>query len=178
MQLSTAGRYALRAMVDLAIHGQDGPIQCAEIAERQEVSDQYLSQLFLKLKRAGLVESVRGPGGGYVLAGDPGEITAGEVLRAVEEKLAPVFCVKEGKAEPCHRADGCPTHGLWARLGQAIHDVLDSVTLADLSRQAADSPPAQVVIPPLWGPDDVLPGRITPASTVVEEENTHGTHQD
>jgi Rrf2 family protein len=138
MQLSTAGRYALRAMVDLARHREEGPIQCAEIAARQEVSDQYLSQLFLKLKRAGLVESVRGPGGGYVLADDPTEITASDVLQAVEEKLDPVFCVKEDEEPACHRVDGCPTHALWARLSGAIHRVLDSVTLADLAQGSPD----------------------------------------
>ncbi len=140
MRLSTVGRYALRAMVDLALNNEDGPARCAEIARRQEVSDQYLSQLFLKLKRADLVHSIRGPGGGYVLARGADEISAGDVLRAVEETLEPVFCVDEDPQATCHRADGCPTHWLWAKLGDAIHTVLDSVTLAELC-QHAQSPP-------------------------------------
>ena len=140
MRLSTVGRYALRAMVDLAIYSEAGPAPCAEIARRQEVSDQYLSQLFLKLKRADLVQSVRGPGGGYVLARSAGEISAGDVLRAVDETLEPVYCVDEDAQATCHRADGCPTHWLWAKLGDAIHTVLDSVTLAELCEHAQTAP--------------------------------------
>jgi len=132
MRLSTVGRYALRAMVDLALHADGDPVQRKDIAERQQVSDQYLAQLFGKLRRAHLVESVRGPGGGYVLARDAAEISAGDVLRAVEESLDPVFCVDEGKELACHLVDGCSTHWLWARLGKAINDVLDAVSLAEL----------------------------------------------
>jgi len=136
MRLSTAGRYALRAIVDLALHTDEGPIQCTDVAERQEISDQYLSQLFLKLKRANLIKSVRGPGGGYVLARDATQISAGEVLQAVEETLDPVFCVDEGRGPSCDRIDGCPTHWLWARLGEAIHQALDSVTLVELCQHS------------------------------------------
>ena len=136
MRLSTVGRYALRAMVDLALNNEAGPARCAEIARRREVSDQYLSQLFLKLKRADLVKSVRGPGGGYVLARSADEISAGDVLRAVDETLEPVYCVDEHSQSTCHRVDGCPTHWLWTRLGAAIHSVLDSVTLAELGQHA------------------------------------------
>ena len=132
MRFSTVGRYALRAMIDLALHSAQGPVQCKDIAERQEVSDQYLSQLFLKLRRAELVRSVRGPGGGYVLARDAAGIRASDVLRAVEETLDPVFCVDRDASMTCPRVDGCPTHWLWAQLGEAIHQVLDSVTISDL----------------------------------------------
>jgi Rrf2 family cysteine metabolism transcriptional repressor len=142
MRLSTVGRYALRAMVDLAYHGTEEPLPRYEIAARQEVSEQYLAQLFLKLKHAGLLESVRGPGGGYRLALEPDEITAGDVLRAVEETLAPVFCVGDGEDAVCHRADGCPTHWLWGCLGDAIRETLDSVTLADLCAHARWDVPA------------------------------------
>lgn len=147
MRLSTVGRYALRAMVDLALHAQEGPVQCKEIAERQEVSNQYLSQLFLKLRRAGLVQSVRGPGGGYTLARDAAQINAGDVLRAVDETLDPVFCVDEGQESACERADGCPTHWLWARLGDAIHQVLDSVTVAELCQHSHEVMGQQIDIP-------------------------------
>jgi len=132
MRLSTVGRYALRAMVDLALDGDGEPILCKDIAERQELSEQYLSQLFRKLRLAGLIKSVRGPGGGYVLARDAAQIRASDVLCAVDETLAPVFCVDEERGAVCQRTEGCPTHWLWRRLGQAIHEVLDSVTLADL----------------------------------------------
>jgi Rrf2 family iron-sulfur cluster assembly transcriptional regulator len=136
MRLSTVGRYALRAMVDLTLHSEGGPILCKDIAERQEVSNQYLSQLFLRLKRADLIESVRGPGGGYVLARDAAAISAGDVLRAVEETLDPVFCVDRDPQKTCPRVDGCPTHWLWTQLGEAIHQVLDSVTMSDLCQRA------------------------------------------
>lgn len=142
MRLSTVGRYALRAMVDLACHGAGGPVVRHEIAARQEVSEQYLAQLLLKLKYAGLVESVRGPGGGYLLARGAGEITAGDVLRAVEETLAPVFCVGDEEDAICHRADGCPTHWLWKRLGETIRQTLDSVTLTELCAHARWDVPA------------------------------------
>jgi Rrf2 family protein len=136
MRLSTVGRYALRAMVDLACQGGGEPVPRHEIAARQEVSERYLAQLFLKLRYAGLVESVRGPGGGYLLARPPEEITAGDVLRAVEETLAPVFCVGDEEDAVCDRADGCPTHWLWQRLGETIRQTLDSVTLAELCIRA------------------------------------------
>lgn len=135
MRLSTLGRYALRAMVDLAMHETQAPILRKEIAERQEISGNYLAQLFLKLRRAGLVRSVLGPGGGYVLAKDASEISAGDVLRAVEESLAPVYCMDEECEDECHRADGCPTRVLWIKLGQQIAQTLDSTTLADLCEQ-------------------------------------------
>ena len=125
-------------MVDLALHSEDGPVLCKEIAARQEVSNQYLSQLLRKLGRAKLVGSVRGPGGGYVLTRPAGEISAGDVLRAVEETLEPVFCVDDGSEASCPRVDGCPTHWLWAKVGDAISTVVDSVTLADLCQQSGD----------------------------------------
>jgi len=125
MRLSTVGRYALRAMVDLALHSGDGPVPYKEIAARQEFSVQYLSRLFLKLKHAGLVDSVKGPGGGYLLARDAAQIQAGEVLLAVDEILDPVFCVDRGRESACDRADGCPTHWLWAQLGEAIRSYDD-----------------------------------------------------
>jgi Rrf2 family protein len=139
MRLSTVGRYALRAIVDLALHAGEGPVLCKEIAKRQEISDQYLSQLLLKLKRANLVRSFRGPGGGYTLVRDAAQISARDVLCAVGETLAPVFCVDEGQESTCRRVGGCPTNWLWARLGQAIHEVLDSVTLADLCERSRSS---------------------------------------
>ena len=136
MRLSTVGRYALRAMVDLALHANQGPIQLLDIAERQQVSGQYLAQLLRKLVQAGLVESTRGPHGGYNLACNADRIRAGDVLRAVEESLEPVFCVEDDPRVSCPRIDGCPTHWLWVKLGDAINEVLDSVTLGELCQHA------------------------------------------
>ena len=135
MRLSTVGRYALRAMVELARHAGRGPVSRREIAESQEISSQYLAQLLSKLKRTGLVESVLGPGGGYYLARDAAEISAGDVLRAVKESLNPVYCVDDGPGDACHRIDTCSTHLLWKRVGIAVSEVLDSVTLAELCVQ-------------------------------------------
>jgi len=136
VRLSTVGRYALRAMVDLALHAGQGPVLRRDIAHRQEISSDYLAQLFVKLRRAGLVESVLGPGGGYMLARKASEINAGDVLRAVEESLVPVLCVDAGPENVCHRMNGCPTHLLWKRMGTAVVEVLDSVTLAELCEPA------------------------------------------
>jgi Rrf2 family protein len=122
-------------MVDLAMQDSQSPILRKEIAERQEISSNYLAQLFLKLRRAGLVRSVLGPGGGYVLARSPSEISAGDVLRAVEEPLAPVYCVDQAREDTCNRADDCLTRALWAKLGEQIAQTLDSTTLADLCEQ-------------------------------------------
>ncbi|MDH7487651.1 MAG: RrF2 family transcriptional regulator [Anaerolineae bacterium] len=136
MRLSTKARYALRAMVDLAMQGGSRPTPREEIAVRQGISPLYLAQLFSKLTRAGLVESVKGPGGGYVLAREADTIRAGDVIRAVEEPLAPVFCVNAAPEEGCARSPFCATHRLWKQLSQRIEEVLNDVTLADLCMQA------------------------------------------
>lgn len=136
MRLSTLGRYALRAMVDLALHQEDGPVQRKDIVARQEISTHYLAHLFVKLREAGLIESVKGPGGGYVLARSAADISAGDVLRAVEEILEPVFCVEANPEAICPRMDACVTRLLWAQLGQHIIELLDSVTLAELCEQS------------------------------------------
>jgi len=136
MRLSTKGRYAVRAVVDLALHVNQGPVTREEIAVREEISADYLARLFAKLVKAGLISSVKGPGGGYFLAQSAPSITAGDIIRAVEEPLAPVYCVNAKAAKTCHRVDGCVTHLLWERLGDRIRELLDSVTLEDLCEQA------------------------------------------
>ena len=136
MRLSTLGRYALRAMVDLALHQDDGPVQRKDIVARQEISSNYLAHLFVKLREAGLIESVKGPGGGYVLARSAASISAGDVLRAGEEILEPVFCAEANPDVGCPRMDACVTRLLWAQLGQHIIALLDSVTLAELCEQS------------------------------------------
>lgn len=138
MRISTAGRYALRALLDLALYGQDGPVLRQEITSRSEISGEYIAQLFRPLARAGLVRSVMGPGGGYQLARPAGEITVLEILEAVEGPLAAVHCVLKEDAQgspgslPCPRLETCAAHVLWARLTRVITEYLDSVTLAEV----------------------------------------------
>lgn len=132
MKLSTKGRYALRAMVDLAAHSEDGPVPRKEIAARQDISPHYMEQLFAKLRDAGLIEAIRGPGGGYLLAKAPDQITAGEVVRAVEDILAPVPCLGPNPDQQCERAAKCPTRRIWKELGERVSEYLDSMTVAEL----------------------------------------------
>jgi len=138
MRISTRGRYALRAMVDLAQHGEHGPLPRQDIAERQEISADYLAQLFTRLQSAGLVEGVKGPGGGYRLTRDPSLIRPGDVIRAVEGPVAVVHCTLPCPDEgpTCKRVDRCVTHLLWKQVSEAVTEILDSVTLKDLRDQA------------------------------------------
>jgi Rrf2 family cysteine metabolism transcriptional repressor len=139
MRISTRGRYALRAMVDLAQQAGNGPVARQDIAERQEISADYVAQLFRHLQLAGLVEGVKGPGGGYRLARDAALIRAGDVVQAVEGPIGVVHCTLPGPGEVpiCSRVDHCATHLLWKRVSEAVTDVLNSVTLDDLCDQAA-----------------------------------------
>lgn len=136
MRLSTRGRYALRAMVDIAMQGEGEPVSRRELAERQEISPPYVAQLFRKLVAAGLARGVKGPGGGYALAQPPGAIRAGDVVRAVEGPIELVQCVVPGSGQPCKRIGSCVTHVLWERLSDAVGEILDSVTLEDLCEEA------------------------------------------
>ncbi|MEW6232387.1 MAG: Rrf2 family transcriptional regulator [Chloroflexota bacterium] len=136
MRLSTKGRYAVRAMVDLALHTSEGPVTREDIARRQGISALYLAQLFAKLIKAGLVESVKGPGGGYVLSRDARQVRASDIIRAVQEPLAPAPCVDAVPRIPCPKVDDCSTYWLWKMLGDKIVEALDSVTLAELRDQA------------------------------------------
>ncbi|MBM4465696.1 MAG: Rrf2 family transcriptional regulator [Chloroflexi bacterium] len=138
MQISTKGRYALRAMIDLGLHVDQGPVLRKDIAERQEISSDYIGQLFVELRKAGFIESVKGPGGGYVLAQDADKIRAGDIIRAVEGPIALVLCVSPHSESVCHRMDGCVTYLLWKRLSNTIEEILDSVTLKDLCDQARE----------------------------------------
>ncbi len=136
MRISTRGRYALRAMVDLALHAGGEPVLRQEIAGRQDISADYVAQLFRKLHAAGLVEGVKGPGGGYLLARDPAVITALDVVQAVEGPIAVVHCVDPEDDDPCNRVDRCVTRLLWKRLSAVMTGFLDSVTLQDLCDEA------------------------------------------
>ena len=129
MKLSTKGRYAVMAMVDLARHSNGAPVCLSEIAERQEISLAYLEQLFAKLRRNGLVKSVRGPGGGYHLAREASKVTVADIIKAVEEPIDSTQC---GGRENCQENQRCMTHDLWEELGQQIHVFLSSVSLADV----------------------------------------------
>ena len=129
MRLTTKGRYAVTAMLDLALHGQAGPVKLAEIAQRQELSLAYLEQLFAKLRRSELVSSSRGPGGGYALKREPGQICVAEIIDAVDEGVDATNCA--GKSD-CQEGDTCLTHHLWNDLTAEIHRFLSGVSLADL----------------------------------------------
>jgi Rrf2 family iron-sulfur cluster assembly transcriptional regulator len=132
MRLTTKGRFAVTAMIDLAMHHGSGPVTLAEISGRQRISLSYLEQLFGKLRRHKLVESVRGPGGGYNLARDMGEVSVTEIILAVDEPIDATQC---GGKENCHDDRKCLTHDLWASLNQRIFDYLGGVNL----RQLVDS---------------------------------------
>ena len=129
MRFTTKGLFAVTAMIDLALRCSKGPVTLAGISERQEISLSYLEQLFGKLRRRGLVDSVRGPGGGYCLARPLAEITVAEIICAVDEPLDTTQC---GGKENCRDEDRCMTHDLWSTLNRKIHDYLSSVTLAEL----------------------------------------------
>ncbi len=135
MKISTKGRYALRLMVDIASRQADLPVSLKEIATRQNISIKYLEQIVTRLCRAGLLESVRGPQGGYLLTRRPEEYTAGDILRVTEGSLAPVACLV-GKYNECPRRDSCPTLPFWTGLRDVIDQYIDSVTLKQLTAGA------------------------------------------
>lgn len=132
MKLSTKGRYAVMAMVDLAATSEGQPIALADIAERQEISLSYLEQLFAKLRRGGLVRSVRGPGGGYLLARSAGETRVSDVILAVDEPIRATRCTPGSPAGCKSNKARCLTHDLWEELGNQIHLYLGSVSLQDV----------------------------------------------
>lgn len=129
MRLTTKGRYAVTAMLDLALHAQQGPVSLADISERQGISLSYLEQLFARLRRNGLVTSVRGPGGGYRLGRPESAIQVAQVIDAVNESVDATRC--QGK-DDCHSGEVCLTHHLWHDLSAQIHEFLSSISLAEL----------------------------------------------
>lgn len=132
MRLSTKGRYAVMAMADLVVADVGKPVPLADVAQRQEISLSYLEQLFGRLRRAGLVSSVRGPGGGYRLARPMNEVTVADIIAAVDEPLDATNC---GGRENCHDEHRCMTHDLWTNLNKRMHEYLASVSLLDLVNQ-------------------------------------------
>ena len=134
MMISTRGRYALRVMIDLAEHQNEGYIRMKDVAERQGVSLGYMEKILPVLVKNGIVDGIQGKGGGYRLSRTPEAYTLGEILRLTEGTLAPVACLECG-AEPCARAADCRTLPVWSELDRIINEYLDSVTVADLLKK-------------------------------------------
>ncbi len=143
MKLSARVEYGVRAMAVLAFHYQEGPLPLREIAGREGISFQFLEQIFPDLRRARLIDSVRGVRGGYLLARPPAEINVGDIVRAVEGPIAPVSCLVDAAPGEscCSRTEGCLTRHVWEKLRDRINEVLNDVSLADL----IDMKPAQLV---------------------------------
>ena len=142
MRLTTKGRFAVTAMIDLAMNAQDHAVKLNAISERQHISLSYLEQLFSKLRRAGLVESIRGPGGGYILGKAADQINIAQIIAAAEDCLDATLC--SGKAN-CQSGSPCLTHNLWANLNHTINGYLSSITLASLLEQPPPDTNSQVV---------------------------------
>ena len=155
MKLTSKGRYAVTAILDLALHERSGPVPLPHIARRQDISLSYLEQLFTRLRKQGLVDSTRGPGGGYSLRRPAAGITVAEIIAAVDETIDNTRC---SGAENCHEGDQCLTHELWAELGDQIYGFLDGISLQELldaeetrgiaARQDASCAPEAELVPP------------------------------
>ena len=135
MLVSTKGRYALRMMLQLA-ETPDKPVRIKEVANCQDISPKYLEQIMIVLKSSGFVDSMRGPRGGYTLARDPKEITAGSIIRAMEGNLS-IDCVIS-RGESCNRSADCKAHMLWNKIDKAVSDIIDTVSLQDMVEWKAD----------------------------------------
>jgi Rrf2 family protein len=129
MKLSTKGRYGIKAMVDLAIHFGDEPVSIKSIAERQNISEYYLEQLFSPLRKANIIKSIRGAQGGYVLSREPKDITMAEIMEVLEGPVEISDCLEE---KTCSNIECCATRGFWARIKESIDSVLESTTLQDM----------------------------------------------
>ena len=136
MKISTKGRYGLRALIDVAEHGEDCPVSISSIASRQDISERYLEQLMAMLKKADLIQSVRGAGGGYVLAKKMEHISVGDVLRALEGKLEPVECAAFHETDSCEAAGGCVTKYVWKRINESINQTVDEISIMDLVEES------------------------------------------
>jgi len=142
MRLTTKGRFAVTAMIDLALNAQNNAVKLNSISERQQISLSYLEQLFSKLRRAGLVESLRGPGGGYILAAPAEQINIAQIISAAEDRLDATQC---GSKANCNHGAPCLTHDLWENLNKTINDYLSSVTLQSIIEQKNCSDSSHVV---------------------------------
>lgn len=141
VKLTAKGEYGVRAMVRLALNYRAGPMPLPEIARQEEISPQFLEQIFLVLRRAGLVESVRGARGGYTLGKPPGKIPIGDIIQALEGPIAPVECLA-GKTEEgspaCRRQEACLTRGIWEKLRDRMQEVLEDISLEDMINMEQD----------------------------------------
>jgi len=144
MRLTTKGRFAVTAMLDLALNETDKPVTLADISDRQGISLSYLEQLFSRLRRGGLVKSVRGPGGGYRIAKKHGEISVSEIISAVDELIDATQC---GGRENCHDGHACMTHDLWSSLNVKILEYLSGVSLADLVTSQIEGTEVRIAAP-------------------------------
>lgn len=141
MKLSTKGRYGVSAMYDIALNCQNGPVSLRSVSERQNISDHYLEQLMGQLRKNGLVKSIRGAQGGYVLGKEAKDITVGDIIRIMEGPIAPVACLlskEENDKNYCAKSPTCVTRNVWARVGESITEVLDGITLADLCKDVQE----------------------------------------
>lgn len=136
MKISTKGRYGLRALIDLAKYSEIEPVSINSIATRQGISEGYLEQIMTLLKKAGLIKSIRGAGGGYVLAKDVGEISVGDVLRALEGSLKPVECAAFSQEDSCEAAGGCVTKYVWQRINESINKTVNEISLKQLVEES------------------------------------------
>ena len=158
MRLTTKGRFAVTAMIDLALRQHEGPVTLAGISERQRISLSYLEQLFGKLRRHRLVASVRGPGGGYTLARDMGAVSVADIIVAVDEPLDATQC---GGRENCQDEHRCMTHDLWTNLNKRMIEYLDGVTLGELVAQQRQKGEPQLLR------DERIKRRVRPADVAV-----------
>ena len=139
MRLSTKSRYGVRALFDIAYHSQGLPTPIKEISRRQEVTPRYLEQIFQRLKKAGIVKSVRGPKGGYYLSRKPEEVVVSDIIRAMGESIEPIFCVRPLKGRKrCRRESKCPARMVWSEVGRRLVEYLDSVSLAGMCKTARE----------------------------------------
>jgi Rrf2 family protein len=139
MRLSTRSRYGVRALFDIAYHSEGSPTQIKEISRRQGITPRYLEQIFQKLKRAGIVESIRGPKGGYYLSRKPEEIVLSEIIQAMGESIQPVFCVRTEKGrKKCRREPKCIARVIWNEAGVRLFDYFHSVSLARMCKMAKE----------------------------------------
>jgi Rrf2 family cysteine metabolism transcriptional repressor len=135
MKLSTKGKYGVRAVYEIARQYGKGPITIKEIADRQGISFSYLEQILHKLGKAGLIESVRGPAGGYLLSGKPSDLTIGDIIRTLEGPIALSHCLEPGDSRDCYQADDCVARRVWTKVGAKIEEALDSISFDDLLQQ-------------------------------------------
>ena len=138
MKLSTKGRYGLRALIDLAVYSEESAVSISSIAAREKISESYLEQLVAKLKKAGLVTSIRGAGGGYKLARPAQDISVGDILRALEGNLEAVECAGLSADRECEDADFCVTKYVWQRINESITQAVDDIKLSQLAEESKE----------------------------------------